>query len=30
MDYKRGDIVTINLNPKKGDEVSKLTGFEYG
>jgi mRNA interferase MazF len=24
MDYKRGDIVTINLNPKKGDEVGKI------
>ena len=24
MDYKRGDIVTINLNPKKGDEAGKI------
>ena len=24
MDYKIGDIVTINLNPKKGDEVGKI------
>jgi mRNA interferase MazF len=24
MDYKRGDIVTINLNPKKGDEIGKI------
>lgn len=24
MDYKRGDIVTINFNPKKGDEVGKV------
>ncbi len=24
MDYKRGDIVGINLNPKKGDEVGKV------
>jgi mRNA interferase MazF len=24
MDYKRGDIVTVNLNPKKGDEVGKI------
>ena len=24
MDYKRGDIVTINFNPKKGDEVGKI------
>ena len=24
MDYKRGDIVGINLNPKKGDEVGKI------
>ena len=23
MDYKKGDIVTINFNPKKGDEVGK-------
>jgi len=23
MEYRRGDIVTINLNPKKGDEVGK-------
>jgi len=24
MEYKRGDIVTINFNPKKGDEVGKI------
>ena len=24
MDFKRGDIVTINLNPKKGHEVGKI------
>ena len=24
MDYKRGDIVTVNLNPKKGHEVGKV------
>jgi mRNA interferase MazF len=24
MDYKRGDIVTINFNPTKGDEVGKI------
>jgi len=24
MKYKRGDIVTINFNPKKGDEVGKI------
>jgi mRNA interferase MazF len=24
MDYSRGDIVTINFNPKKGDEVGKI------
>ncbi len=24
MGYKRGDIVTINFNPKKGDEVGKI------
>lgn len=24
MDYKRRDIVTINFNPKKGDEVGKI------
>jgi len=24
MDYKRGDIVMINFNPKKGDEVGKI------
>lgn len=24
MDYKRGDIVTINFNPIKGDEVGKV------
>ena len=24
MDYKRGDIVTVNLNPKKGHEVGKI------
>jgi len=24
MIYKRGDIVIINLNPKKGDEVGKI------
>ena len=24
MDYKRGDIVIVNLNPKKGDEVGKI------
>ena len=24
MDLNRGDIVAINLNPKKGDEVSKI------
>jgi len=24
MDYKRGDIVTVNLNPKRGDEVGKI------
>ena len=24
MDFKRGDIVGINLNPKKGDEIGKI------
>ncbi len=24
MEYKRGDIVIVNLNPKKGDEVGKI------
>ncbi len=24
MDYKKRDIVTINFNPKKGDEVGKI------
>ena len=24
MDYNRGDIVTVNLNPKKGHEVGKV------
>jgi len=24
MDCKRGDIVTINLNPKKGHEIGKI------
>ena len=24
MDYKRCDIVTVNLNPKKGHEVGKI------
>ena len=24
MDYRRGDIVTVNLNPKKGHEVGKI------
>ena len=24
MDYKRGDIVGINLNPKKGEEIGKI------
>ncbi len=24
MGYKRGDIVTVNLNPKKGEEVGKI------
>lgn len=24
MDCKKGDIVTINFNPKKGDEVGKI------
>ncbi|WP_281951615.1 type II toxin-antitoxin system PemK/MazF family toxin [Nitrosophilus kaiyonis] len=24
MDYKKGDIVLINLNPKKGEEVGKI------
>ncbi len=24
MDFKRGDIVTVNLNPKKGHEVGKI------
>ena len=24
MDFKRGDIVIVNLNPKKGDEVGKI------
>ena len=24
MDYKRGDIVIVNLNPKKGDEFGKI------
>ncbi len=24
MGFKRGDIVTINFNPKKGDEVGKI------
>ena len=23
MEFNRGDIVTVNLNPKKGDEVGK-------
>jgi len=23
MDFKRGDIVTVNLNPKKGHEIEK-------
>ena len=24
MEFNRGDIVTVNLNPKKGDEVEKI------
>ncbi len=24
MDFRRGDIVTVNLNPKKGHEVGKI------
>ena len=24
IDFKRGDIVTVNLNPKKGHEVGKV------
>ena len=24
MDFKRGDIVTVNLNPQKGHEVAKI------
>jgi len=24
MDFRRGDIVGINLNPKKGDEIGKV------
>jgi mRNA interferase MazF len=24
MDFKRGDIVTVNLNPKRGHEVGKI------
>ena len=24
MDFKRGDIVTVNFNPKKGHEVGKI------
>ena len=24
MDYKKGDIVTVNLNPKKGHKVGKV------
>ena len=24
MDFKRGDIVTVNINPKKGHEVGKI------
>jgi len=24
MDYKKGDIIVVNLNPKKGDEVGKI------
>ncbi len=24
MDFKKGDIVTVNLNPKKGHEVGKV------
>jgi mRNA interferase MazF len=24
MDFKKGDIVTVNLNPKKGHEVGKI------
>ena len=24
MEYKRGDIVVVNLNPKKGHEVGKI------
>jgi len=24
MEFKRGDIVTVNLNPKKGHEVGKI------
>ncbi len=24
MGFKRGDIVTVNLNPKKGHEVGKI------
>jgi len=24
MDFKRSDIVIVNLNPKKGDEVGKI------
>ena len=24
MDFKRGNIVTVNLNPKKGHEIGKI------
>jgi mRNA interferase MazF len=24
MDFKKGDIVTVNLNPKKGHEIGKI------
>jgi len=24
MDYKRGDVVLVNLNPKRGEEVGKI------
>lgn len=24
MDYNQGDIVTLNFNPKKGDEIGKI------
>lgn len=27
MEFNRGDIVIVNLYPKKGDEVGKNTGF---